>query len=312
VIKLKSNLLSSIGRFNLDNILNNIKVYCELINGKLNDYIPEMNVPEKKIYEAMRYSLMIGGKRIRPILALAVNDMFDGKVEDVLPFACAIEMIHTYSLIHDDLPAMDNDDYRRGRLTSHKVYGEGIAVLTGDSLLNKAFEIMTASLGEEKCLARKIKAMQEIASASGPEGMIGGQVVDIKSEGKSIDQDTLTYMHAKKTGRLIVASAVTGTIIAGACDHDIAKIYNYASNLGLAFQIKDDILAEIGDQEKLGKRVGNDRDKNKSTYVTILGLDEAKRLLDLTTQRAIESVEGYGDKAEFLIELAKYLLKREK
>ena len=296
----------------MENILDNVRIYCDLINSSLNDYIPQVNVPERKIYEATRYSLMVGGKRLRPILALAVNDMFEGRVEDVLPFACAIEMIHTYSLIHDDLPAMDNDDYRRGRLTNHKVYGEAIAVLAGDSLLNKAFEIMTASLNDENCLSRKIKAMQEIANASGMEGMIGGQVVDIESEGKQIDQDTLRYMHAKKTGRLIVASAVTGAIIAGATEHDVIKIYSYASNLGLAFQIKDDILAEIGDQEKLGKRVGNDREKNKSTYVTILGLDEARRLLGLTTQCAVESIEGYGEKAEFLIELARYLLQRDK
>lgn len=311
MVKLESNLSYWMGRVDLNNIIDSVKKYSEVINQYLNEYVPEAAVPENKIYEAMRYSLLAGGKRIRPVLTLAVNQLFDGDMNEAIPFACAIEMIHTYSLIHDDLPAMDNDDYRRGRLTNHKVFGEGIAVLAGDALLNKAFEIMINVLRDGHNLERKVRAIYEIANASGVEGMIGGQVVDLESEGKFVDQETLRYMHSRKTGRLMVASAVAGAITAGAGEEDVNKIRSYASNLGLAFQIKDDILSEIGEQEKLGKRVGNDREKNKSTYVTTLGLDEAKRMLDAATKSSIESLESYKERAKFLIGLAEFLLYRE-
>jgi len=285
--------------------------YCSVINSNLNTLVPEIETSQKKIYEAMRYSLLIGGKRIRPVLTIAICEMFGGNIDDAIPFACAIEMIHTYSLIHDDLPAMDNDDYRRGVATNHKVYGEGMAVLAGDALLNKAFEVMLSALDDNSNIEKKIKAIQLISNASGTEGMIGGQVIDIESEGKTINYETLKTMHSLKTGALIQASASAGALIAGARQEDIKKIDDYALNLGLAFQIKDDILSEIGDREKLGKNTGNDRENNKSTYVTILGLDESKVFLKKVTDSAIGALKDFGTKAEFLVELANYLLDRE-
>ncbi|MGE5474621.1 MAG: polyprenyl synthetase family protein [Ignavibacteriales bacterium] len=288
-----------------------INDYSMMINSKLNKLVPENQVPQAKIYEAMRYSLLIGGKRIRPILALSVCEMLGGKIDEVMPFACAIEMIHAYSLIHDDLPSMDNDDYRRGALTNHKVYGEGIAVLAGDALLNKAYEVMASALSDNINIEKKIKAIQIIANAAGTEGMIGGQVIDIESEGKNIDYETLRNMHILKTGALISSSAVVGALIAGASEEDIKKVYAYASNLGLAFQIRDDILSEIGDRAKLGKNPGNDRDRKKATYITILGLEESKAFLNKVTEAAVEALKDFGDKAGFLVELANYLLYRE-
>ncbi len=298
-------------RNQLNSVLSRIDDYVELINARLSICVGEREVPEGKIYQAMRYSLLAGGKRIRPVLTLSISDMFGGDIKASLPFACAIEMIHTYSLIHDDLPALDNDDYRRGRKTSHKVFGENIAILAGDALLNKAFEIMIDTLMPDDKLTYKIRAMREVASASGTDGMIGGQVVDLESEGLKVDRETLKYMHMKKTGCLIQASAKAGAIIAGTGEQDLNRIDSYARNLGLAFQIKDDILAEVGDEGRLGKSVGNDRKNHKSTYVTILGLDEARRLLDLTTRNAIESLNSYGKKADFLVGLAEHLLKRQ-
>ena len=285
--------------------------YNKIINSKLESFLTQNNVPQKRIYEAVRYSLMAGGKRIRPILVLAVSEMFGGTAQSVLPFACAIELIHTYSLIHDDLPAMDNDDYRRGKLTNHKVFGEGAAVLAGDALLNMAFEIMVETLTDSVSIERNIKAIQEVAAASGIEGMIGGQIIDIDSKGKQLNEEDLRCMHSLKTGRLITASAVAGAIMSGGNDYDLERIRCYAQNLGLAFQIKDDILSEIGEQSKLGKKIGNDRENNKSTYVTVLGLQEAQRLLKETTLNAVESLKGYNEKAVFLMDLAEYLLKRE-
>jgi geranylgeranyl diphosphate synthase type II len=286
--------------------------YVNKINDRLESYIPEEDdLPEKKVYDAVRYSLLAGGKRVRPVIMISVNELFGGDIEDCMPFACALEMIHTYSLIHDDLPAMDNDDYRRGKLTNHKVFGEAIAILAGDALLNKAFEVMIDELSMDQNNSTKIKVMREIAKASGIEGMVAGQVVDMESEGKQINRVLLKYMHERKTGRIIAAAAITGAILAGAGSEDMDKITEYAHNLGLAFQIKDDILSEIGDRNKTGKNTGNDRSKNKSTYVTILGLEEANELLSFITQNAIGALDSYGEKAEFLVELARHLLKRE-
>ena len=285
--------------------------YCSVINSNLSILVPEIETSQKKIYEAMRYSLLIGGKRVRPVLTIAICEMFGGDIDEIIPFACAIEMIHTYSLIHDDLPAMDNDDYRRGVATNHKVFGQGMAVLAGDALLNKAFEVMLSELKNNSNIDKKIKAIQLISNAAGTEGMIGGQVIDIESEGKTINYETLKRMHSLKTGALIHASASVGALIAEARQEDIKKIDDYALNLGLAFQIKDDILSEIGDKEKLGKNTGNDRERNKSTYVTILGLNKSKVLLNEVTDSAIGALKDFGPKAEFLVELANYLLDRE-
>jgi geranylgeranyl diphosphate synthase type II len=227
-------------------------------------------------------------------------------------FACAIEMIHTYSLVHDDLPAMDNDDYRRGKLTNHKVYGEAMAILAGDALLNKAFEValeesVKLNLEEDKI----IKSLMVLANLSGTEGMIGGQVVDLVSERKEIDIDILKYMHYMKTGALIRCAAKIGCIIGGANEQQMDLIGEYANNLGLAFQIKDDILDVVGNPEKIGKPIGSDRGNNKSTFVTLMGIDKSKKFEKELTKKSIESMKSFGYQSEFLVSLANYLLNRD-
>ena len=287
--------------------------WAERINKALDGYIIEKDTPEKTIYSAMRYSLTAGGKRLRPVLGLAVCELLDGDVEEVIPFACAVEMIHTYSLIHDDLPAMDNDDYRRGKLTNHKVFGEAMAILAGDALLNSAFEIMLEASAREaeggvspKVLANRIKAMGIIAKASGASGMIGGQVVDIESEGKKIDKERLLYLHNHKTGELIRASVSIGAIYAGK-DENIMSAFS--KSLGLAFQIKDDILDVEGNCEKLGKKTR--KDGEKSTFVTLFGLDVAKEMLKEETNKAVLALEKVCADTTFLKDLAYYLLDRQ-
>ncbi|HHW48581.1 MAG TPA: polyprenyl synthetase family protein [Clostridiaceae bacterium] len=295
--------------------------WLELVNKELDRLVVEKDTPEKDIYKAMRYSLMAGGKRLRPVLSLAVCDVFGGDMSDVIPFACAIEMIHTYSLIHDDLPSMDNDDYRRGRPTNHKVFGEGKAILAGDALLNYAFEIMLDNvLGSSKDsefssesyakVLRKIKAMKIIANASGTSGMIGGQVVDLESEGKNIGADLLHYMHKNKTGALIKAPVLSSAVICGAEKDEYNNLEKYAENLGIAFQIKDDILDVEGSLETMGKNCHSDAAKMKSTFVTIYGLEKSKEMLNLVTGNAIKYIEEFGERGEFLKELALFLVNR--
>lgn len=300
-------------------------LWLDVINDKLQKYVVEKDVPQQSIYTAMKYSLMAGGKRLRPILSLAVCEMLHGDINTVIPFACAIEMIHTYSLIHDDLPAMDNDDYRRGRLTNHKVFGEAKAILAGDALLNYAFEIMLEacmqdhySSVEEKTnigvlpVQNKIKAMKIIADASGVSGMIGGQIVDLESENKQISADMLHYMHKYKTGALIKAPILSAAALCGANEEQIKYLEEYAENIGLGFQIKDDILDIEGNFETLGKAVGSDVANQKSTFVTIYGLDESKKMLVDITNKSINVLRKFGDEAQFLVNLSNYLLTREK
>ena len=266
---------------------------------------------EKTIYDAMSYSLMAGGKRLRPVLALAVCDMLEGRAEEVMPYACAIEMIHTYSLIHDDLPAMDNDDYRRGRLTNHKVYGEAIAILAGDALLNYAYELMlTRTLKNSDNLHGKVKAMEIIASAAGASGMIAGQVVDLESEEKKISSDVLEYMHKRKTGALIKAPILAAAALCNANDTYTKALEVYGEKIGLAFQIKDDILDVEGDFESLGKAIGSDEANEKSTFVTLYGLEESREMLNKITKEAIESIEIFGERGQLLKQLAEYLVNR--
>jgi geranylgeranyl diphosphate synthase type II len=289
-----------------------LNCYVNDINKKLNEYIKEQNVPQKNLYKAMEYSIAAGGKRLRPVLALTVTDMLGGNIEDIMPIACAIEMIHTYSLIHDDLPAMDNDDFRRGKPTSHKVFGEAMAILAGDGLLNYAFETMLTAALETKCdLKNYVKAMECVGYASGVKGMIGGQVVDLESEGKKIDSDTLKYMHSHKTGALIKAPVMAAAAICGATKAQEKALSEYSEYLGLAFQIQDDILDVIGDSAVLGKNVGSDESKDKSTFVSIYGLEKAKEMLLETTEKSKEAIKiCFGEKAEFLVILSDYLLKR--
>ena len=262
------------------------------------------------ITEAMRYSLFAGGKRLRPILALLSCQLLGGMEEEVLPFACCIEMIHTYSLIHDDLPAMDNDDLRRGKPTNHKVFGEGYAVLAGDALLNKAFETMAGIIVNNHKL-EYIRAMEVISRASGISGMIGGQCIDLYSENKDIDIDTLKRMHSKKTGALITASLAVGAIISKGNDDDIKNIMEFGDLIGLAFQIVDDILDVSGSEVKLGKSVNKDAVIHKSNFISFYGMEKSRRIAIELIDEAKLKLEKYGDKGYYLCELADYIYSRD-
>lgn len=279
------------------------------VNKSLEKFNEEKEAPQNTIYKAMNYSLHAGGKRIRPVIMMAAAELMGASRESIMPFACAIEMIHTYSLIHDDLPCMDDDDLRRGKPTNHKVYGEAMAVLAGDALLNKAFEIMlkNSQISPNMTLA----AMAEIANAAGTEGMIGGQVIDIESEGKPIDAVTLMTLHLHKTAALIMVSARVGALLGGGGREDLLAMEEFARYLGIAFQIKDDILDVTGNEEILGKKIGADAAKKKSTFVSLYGIEQSENMLSDYTQKAIDSLSHYGEKAEFLIELSKFLLSRE-
>ncbi len=280
------------------------------IDEYLRTYFEGKGCYNKLIYEASGYSLNIGGKRIRPILLLLGYNLYKEDYEKVLPMAAAIEMIHTYSLIHDDLPAMDNDDLRRGKPTNHKVYGAAIATLAGDALLNEAMIIMMNYALENGTDA--LEAAREIAVAAGAEGMIGGQVVDILSEEKdSISTEELKYMHLKKTGELIRSSIVAGAILAKAPKEDIEKLDLYGKRLGLAFQVKDDILDVVGLVEKLGKNTNKDDKCNKSNFITVYGLDKCKELCKELTEDSLEILNSLTVPAKGLKELTIRLLNRE-
>ena len=265
---------------------------------------------DARLAEAMKYSLMAGGKRLRPILLMASADAAGGRGDDYLTSACALEMIHTYSLIHDDLPSMDNDDYRRGRLTNHKVYGAGLATLAGDALLTLAFETFLRQQGVSA--ETILRVVQEVSVAAGPNGMVGGQALDLASEGKHIDRDTLCRMHMAKTGALFRAAVRCGAILAGADEEKLAALTEYAEAFGLAFQITDDILDVTGDETAIGKPVGSDERNHKSTYVTLTSLDEAKRLARETADRAHNALAPLRKNAAFLDELAEYLVTRDR
>ena len=289
------------------------KFYVKLVNDKLKELFVEQNCLQKSVYDAMSYSVLAGGKRIRPVLCLAVCDMLGGNLEDALRFAVGLECIHTYSLIHDDLPCMDNDDLRRGRPTCHKQFDEATALLAGDGLLTYAFEYKTDFATFKNIDAKAVlKIANEIAKGAGCLGMIGGQIVDLESEGKSyLDEETLTYMHNRKTGALIRISTLAGAVCGGASDEETAALLKYADSLGLAFQIQDDILDCIGDTSVLGKPIGSDAENEKTTYVTLLGLEKAKKKAKALTDDAIDALKIFGDKAEFLKELANYLMDRD-
>jgi len=286
-----------------------IEKYGEIIENNLNKlYNNENSLPV--IEDAMKYSLLAGGKRLRPLLTLMSCDLFDGSIDEVLPYACCIEIIHTYSLIHDDMPAMDNDDYRRGKLANHKVFGEGFALLAGDALLNSAYEILFDCIIDDPSM-EKIRAASIISKAAGLNGMIGGQAIDLYYENKNIDIDKLNEMHSKKTGALIKASLEVGAILAKACDEDLERIRIFGENLGRAYQISDDILDVVGTKEKMGKTIGKDAQNNKSTYVTFYGLDKSKDILYDTIANAKKALEFYGCKANILLELADFIAYRD-
>ncbi|SFC96906.1 polyprenyl synthetase family protein [Clostridium uliginosum] len=286
--------------------INNLK---NTIDNYLKEYFNEKDSYNKTIYEAASYSINIGGKRIRPLLFSLTYDIYKEDTKKVMPMAAAIEMIHTYSLIHDDLPCMDDDDLRRGKPTNHKVFGENMAVLAGDALLNEAMVLLmkqSLTLGENS-----LKASYEIATASGAEGMIGGQVVDILSEGKKISKEQLEYMHTKKTGELIKASVVAGGILANAPDDDLEALDKYGKKLGLAFQIKDDILDITGSCKQLGKNPHRDEELNKTNFITVYGVEKCEELCKQLTEECIEILNRLTVDASSLKELTYSLLNRQ-
>jgi len=268
-----------------------------------------LTYPEK-IYEAMRYSLLAGGKRLRPILCLATCEMAGGTIEMAMPTACALEMIHTMSLIHDDLPAMDNDDYRRGQLTNHKVYGEDIAILAGDGLLAYAFEFVAANT-QSVPAERVLQVISRLGRAVGAAGLVGGQVVDLESEGKSdVSVETLNFIHTHKTAALLEACVVCGGILAGIPEPDLQRLSRYAQNIGLAFQIVDDILDITATQEELGKTAGKDLQAQKVTYPSLWGLEESQRQAQQLIESAAAELTPFGEKARPLLAIANFITSR--
>ena len=265
---------------------------------------------DKTLADAMEYSLMAGGKRLRPILLMAAADAVGVDGAQFVTTGCAIEMIHTYSLIHDDLPAMDNDDYRRGKLTNHKVYGAGMATLAGDALLTLAFEVMLRQQGVTE--ATRLAVVREMSRAAGQNGMVGGQAIDLESEGKEIPMERLREMHMGKTGALFRAAVRSGAILAGATDNQLAALTKYADAFGLTFQITDDILDVVGDEATIGKPVGSDERNHKSTYVTLLSLEKAQALAKATVEDAIAALTSFGSEADFLRDLVQMLIERKK
>jgi geranylgeranyl diphosphate synthase, type II len=264
----------------------------------------------EKIYESMRYSLLAGGKRLRPILCLATCELTGGTIEMAMPTACALEMIHTMSLIHDDLPAMDNDDYRRGKLTNHKIYGEDIAILAGDGLLAYAFEHV-ATQTQNVPAHRVLQVIARLGRAVGASGLVGGQVVDLESEGLSdIQEETLTFIHTHKTGALLEACVVSGGILTGATEEEIEKLTRYAQNIGLAFQIIDDILDITATQEELGKTAGKDLVAQKATYPSLWGLEASKAKAQELVEAAKAQLDSYGEQARPLVAIADFITTR--
>ncbi len=281
-----------------------------LVDAALYKFLPSIEARPQKLHEAIRYSVLAPGKRLRPILALASADAVNGNCELVLQTACALECIHVFSLIHDDLPCMDDDDYRRGRLTNHKVYGEAMAMLAGDALLTLAFELIADNLSTV-APERVVMALKMISNATGTWGMVGGQVVDIESEGQAIEFETLKYIHAHKTGALLTASSVAGALLVGADDDQLAALTQYGKSIGLAFQIADDILDIVGDQAKIGKPVGSDEGNDKATYPKFFGLDDSRKMAHTEVQNAIDAISGFGSAADPLRAIAGYIIERE-
>lgn len=281
------------------------------VDRALDTYLPAADSLPETLHEAMRYSVFAGGKRIRPILMMAACEAVGGKSMQVLPAACAIEMIHTYSLIHDDLPAMDNDDLRRGRPTNHKIYGDATAILAGDALLTEAFILLSSPRSFPDCDETTVRqVIHLLARAAGSLGMVGGQVVDMQSEGQKIDFPTLEYIHARKTGALLLAAIQCGGLIGGADPEQFRQLTRYGEAAGLAFQVADDILDVIGDQAQLGKDVGSDQARGKATYPALLGLDEARQKADELRNLALEALEPLGSAATPLAEIARYIVDR--
>ena len=290
-----------------------LKKYQEIINNELEKQIQVSSNMEKILYESMNYSLLAGGKRIRPILVLATYQLFKKDYKICMPYAIALEMIHNFILIHDDLPGIDNDDFRHGKLTNHKKYNEATAILTGDALFNQGYNIISEDLKNTSNLQeihKKIKIFNEFTIAVGK--MIDGEYIDTEFEGKKITNQELKYIHSHKTGELLKLPVRMGSILGDATEKELEAVTKYAENIGLAFQIKDDILSEEGDEKVLGKPVGNDKKMEKCTYVSQYGLQGAKEELEKVTKEAIKCLSIFKEKSEFLKELAIYISERNK
>lgn len=279
-----------------------------LVEHALEEELAKTDVLDAQLRASMTYSLMAGGKRLRPILLMAAADAVGEDGTRFLPAACALEMIHTYSLIHDDLPAMDNDDYRRGKLTNHKVYGDGIAILAGDALLTLAFSVILRQ--QDVSSDALLRVVEEVSCAAGAEGMVGGQVLDIRAENRTISMEELRRIHMGKTGALFRAALRSGAVLAGATEEQLTALTSYADHFGLAFQITDDILDVVGSAEDLGKPIGSDEKNHKSTYVTLTSLAEAQALARNAADEATAALDVFGAQASFLRDLAAYIVNR--
>lgn len=292
-------------------LLTYLKERAALVDSALERWLPAGNLLPQSLHQAMRYSVFAGGKRLRPMLMIAAAEAVGGQASQVLHAACAMEMIHTYSLIHDDLPAMDDDDFRRGQPTSHKVYGEATAILAGDALLTEAFRLLAdADASREVPPERMLRVIELVARCAGSQGMVGGQVVDMQSEGQTIDFPTLEYIHTHKTGALILASVQTGALLGGGDDEQLNALTRFGRTAGLAFQIADDILDVVGDQSILGKDVGSDQARGKATYPALLGLAESRQRAEELCERAVSALAPLGAPAERLGLLARYIIER--
>lgn len=294
------------------NFSKKLKVRVEQIEDIIKKYMPDETGYQRTVIEAMNYSILAGGKRLRPMLMLETFRLFGGDGKVIEPFMAAIEMIHTYSLVHDDLPAMDNDEYRRGRKTTHVVYGEAMGILAGDGLLNYAFETAVKAFDKTDDYKAVAKALKIFAQKTGIYGMIGGQTVDVENDGKPITKDMLDFIYELKTGALIEASMMTGAVLAGASDENIEKVKAVAINVGLAFQIQDDILDITSTMEVLGKPINSDEKNNKITYVSLEGLERAKHDVESVSNKALALLDELEGNNEFLRELIIMLITRKK
>ena len=294
----------------------NYENYLAIVNEHILDFLPEIDNKSITLYDSMKYSLMAGGKRLRPVLLLGACEMCGGDVNAAIPYACAIEYVHTYSLIHDDLPCMDDDDLRRGIATNHKVYGEDIATLAGDGLLNSAFEAMYRDMflyfDDPDALKARVRAAYEIAKGAGCTGMIAGQVADVESEGKACSPEMLDYIHLNKTAALITAAVRAGAMLGNADKKMLDDLTDYAEAIGLAFQIQDDMPDVTGTVEELGKNVGMDKELSKTTYPAVHGMDASKARADELHELALDSIADYYDNAEFFINIVEALRNRRK
>lgn len=280
-----------------------------LVDAALERYLPSASEPPEKVHEAMRYSTIDGGKRIRPVLALAACEAVGGSVEAALPAACAIECVHAFSLIHDDLPCMDDDDFRRGRPTSHRVFGEAMALLAGDALFAFAFQLVSETVDAPKEAVLDVTRI--LAQATGTHGMVGGQVLDMLAQGREVDLADVERIHRWKTGALLEASVVIGGLLGGGSREQVGALSVYGRNVGLAFQIADDVLDLQGDEEKLGKPIGSDLEMEKATYPSVIGIDASMELASKAVSEAVQAISGFDDRAESLRLIARFVIERE-